>query len=70
MIDNISIMKRIAISLLAVLAICGCQVKEMDLETSESKNEPEAKVFTAVIENDTPVDTKTILGNSGKVLWK
>ncbi len=68
--DKISIMKRIiSLSLLATLAVCGCQVKEINEITNETKNEPEAKVFTAIIE-DNNTETKTSLDDEGNVLWK
>ncbi len=63
-------MKRIiAFSVLAALAICGCQVKEIGELPPESKINPEAKVFTAVIEDNNP-ETKTSLDNNGNVFWK
>jgi hypothetical protein len=62
-------MKRIiTVSVLAALAMCGCQV----VEISEAIPSPssEAVVFTAVMENDAEVETKTSLDNYGNVLWK
>lgn len=62
-------MKRIiTVSVLAALALCGCQV----VEISEAIPSPssEAVVFTAVMENDAEVATKTCLDNYGNVLWK
>ena len=58
-------------SILAVLAITGCQM-EQDVFVPE---EPEAaiqdaKVFTATIEDDFNGATKTSLDGSGNVLWK
>ena len=63
-------MKRIVFSILAALAICGCQVKEVVDFAPESKTEPEAKVFIAEIEDNNSVATKTSLDNKGNVLWK
>lgn len=60
-------MKRaIAAGLLAVLALCGCQVKEIN----EPAAEREAKVFTATIEGNDFPETKTSLDDEGNVLWK
>ena len=62
-------MKRIiTVSVLAALAMSGCQV----VEISEAIPSPssEAVVFTAVMENDAEVETKTSLDNYGNVLWK
>ena len=60
-------MKRsLVLSLLALLAVCGCQVKE------ESEFAPEGKSFTAtmeaVIDGAPGVETKTSLDNLN-VLW-
>ena len=51
------------------MAVCGCQVQEMDEITTETKNDREAKVFTAIIE-DNSLETKTSLDNDGNVLWQ
>ena len=51
---------------MAVLAMYGCQVKEIGELTSVR----EAKVFTAVIEDNSTVGTKTSLDNDGNVRWK
>ena len=63
-------MKRIVFSILAALAIFGCQVKEVVDFAPESRTEPEAKVFIAEIEDNNSVATKTSLDNKGNVLWK
>ena len=60
--------KLLAYSLLATFVAYGCQVKEVIENTQESQ--PEAKVFTAVIEDNTSGDTKTSLDGEGNVLWK
>ena len=49
---------------LAVLAVCGCQVEELQ------KDVPEVKLFTAVIEEGASEPTKTSLDATGRVLWK
>ncbi|MBO4417653.1 MAG: Ig-like domain-containing protein [Bacteroidales bacterium] len=61
-------MKRsLVLSLLAILAVCGCQVKE------EGEFAPEGKSFTATMEatvgDATDIGTKTSLDNLN-VLWK
>ena len=59
-------MKRIIIAfgLLVVLAVCSCQIKE------EIEDVPDAKVFTAIIEDDTNVEIKTSMDANCNVLWK
>ena len=56
--------KTFVYSLLAILALTGCQTKELD-----SLNE-DSKVFTAVIDDDFKAETKTSLDGEGNVLWK
>ena len=56
--------KAFVYSLLAALAITGCQA-ELEEITQES-----SKVFTAIIDGDFGKDTKTFLDGSGNVLWK
>ena len=53
--------KSLVYSLLAVLLVCSCQVKD--------ENVPEAKIFTATLENHSG-ETKTSLNANGNVLWK
>ena len=60
--------KILTYNILAVLLVCGCQVKETIDITRDSQ--PEAKVFTAIIEDNTSGGTKTSLDDSGNVLWK
>ncbi|MBR5035219.1 MAG: hypothetical protein IKX71_07915 [Bacteroidales bacterium] len=62
--------KRIAVIILAAFAICGCQVKEINEFVQETSPNPDAKVFTAIIEDNTSVGTKTVLDNDGNVRWK
>ena len=58
-------MKKVFVySLLTILALTGCQTKELD-----SLNE-DSKVFTAVIDDDFSAETKTSLDGEGNVLWK
>lgn len=62
-------MKRVfTISLMATLAVCSCQVQEIIDPTRELL--PEAKTFTATIEDNTSGETKTTLDENGNVLWK
>ena len=56
--------KTFVYSLLAILALTGCQTKELD-----SLNE-DSKVFTAIIDDDFNAETKTSLDGEGNVLWK
>lgn len=57
-------MKRnLTISLMAAIALCGCQNMELDEQV------PVQKVFTATIE-DNDLSTKTSLDEYGNVLWK
>ncbi|MCQ2130924.1 MAG: fimbrillin family protein [Bacteroidales bacterium] len=56
-------MKRnLSLSLMAALALCGCQNMELDEQV------PVQKVFTATIE-DNDLSTKTSLDEYGNVLW-
>ena len=62
-------MKRnLTIALLAILAVCGCQVQE------ESEFASEGKVFTAIMEaivdDAAGADTRTSMDASGNVRWK
>lgn len=66
--------KAFVFSLLATLAITGCQaeLEELIPENNEQEvitQEP-AKVFTAIVDDDFSGDTKTSLDGSGNVLWK
>lgn len=64
MVKTSSKMKRnLTISLMAALALCGCQNLELDEQV------PVQKVFTATIE-DGDLNTKTSLDEFGNVLWK
>ncbi len=69
-----SAMKKVYIyCTLAILAITACQTKELDVPVLEESNEViqrEAKVFTATIDDDFGLDTKTSLDAEGNVLWK
>lgn len=52
--------------ILAILAITGCQTKELDYATKQ-----ESKYFTATIEdNFDGAETRTYLDEHGNVLWK
>ena len=53
---------------MASLAICSCQVQEIIDPTREPL--PEAKIFTATIEDSTSGETKTSLDEHGNILWK
>ena len=67
--------KAFVFGLLAILAITGCQA-ELEEVNPENNKKPEvvtqepSKVFTAIVEDDFSGDTKTILNDSGNVLWK
>lgn len=57
--------KGFVFSILAVLALGGCQTKELDIRTWEPKH------FTATIEdNFNGLETKTYLDENGNVRWK
>ena len=64
--------KRFVYSFLAALAVCSCQVEEIDETAKESTLEviKEAKVFTAIIDETTSPETRTSLDAEGNVLWK
>ena len=68
-------MKKVFVySILAALAITGCQTEQEvllpeDIDESEVVIQ-DAKVFTAIIEDDFSGATKTSLDGSGNVLWK
>ena len=68
-------MKKVFVySILAALAITGCQT-EQEVLLPENNDESEvviqdAKVFTAIIDDDFSGTTKTSLDGSGNVLWK
>ena len=57
---------------MAALAVYGCQVEDLKENTLETIPEviPEAKVFTATIEDNTSPETRTSLDAEGNVLWK
>ena len=58
-------MKKVAFSLLAVLALAGCQTKELEVDFQGSKH------FTATIEdNFDGIGTRTSLDDNGNVRWK
>ena len=59
--------KSLFFSLLAILAVCGCNVEDK-IDTPESLSE--RKVFTAIIEDNNSGRTKTSLDANGNVLWK
>lgn len=60
-----TIMKNGVLSLLAVLAIAGCQTKELEGNFQDSKH------FTATIEDSfIGAETKTYLDENGNVRWK
>lgn len=66
-------MKKIFIfSIGAILAITGCQVEQemLILEEPESSIQRESKVFSATLEDDFDIETKTSLDGEGNVLWK
>lgn len=68
-------MKKVfAYSILAILVLAGCQVKELEVETTNEQDVLpvlESKPFVAIIEDDSVGnETKTTLDNSGNVLWK
>lgn len=57
-------------SILSVLVLAGCQVKEI-MEKQGALPAQESKPFIAIIEGDSiGNETKTTLDNSGNVLWK
>ena len=64
--------KRFVYSFLAALAVCSCQVEEIDETAKESTLEviKEAKVFTAITDDTTSPETRTSLDAEGNVLWK
>ena len=64
--------KRFVYSFLAALAVCSCQVVEINETTPDSTQEVirEAKVFTAIIDDTTTPETRTSLDAEGNVLWK
>ena len=64
--------KRFVFSILAALAVCSCQVEEINETTPDSTQEVirEAKVFTAIIDDTTTPETRTSLDAEGNVLWK
>ena len=59
--------KSLVFSLLAILAVCGCNVEDK-INTQEPLSE--GKVFTATIEDNNSGGTKTSLDANGNVLWK
>lgn len=59
--------KCLIFSLLAILAVCGCNVEDK-INTQEPLSE--GKVFTATIEDNNSGGTKTSLDANGNVLWK
>lgn len=68
-------MKKVfAYSILAILVLAGCQVKELEVETTNEQDVLpvlESKPFVAIIEDDSVGnETRTTLDNSGNVLWK
>ena len=64
--------KRFVYSFLAALAVCSCQVVEVNESAPDSTQEVirEAKVFTAVIDDTTTPETRTSMDAEGNVLWK
>ena len=64
--------KRFVFGVLYAFAICSCQVEEIDEIASESTPGVirEAKVFSAIIEDNTEPGTRTSLDSQGNVLWK
>ncbi len=68
-------MKKVfAYSILAILVLAGCQVNELEVETTNEQDVLpvlESKPFVAIIEDDSVGnETRTTLDNSGNVLWK
>ena len=64
--------KTFVYSLLTILALTGCQTKELDSLNDEPEvilNE-DSKVFTAIIDDDFNPETRTTLDGEGNVLWK
>ncbi len=67
--------KTFVYSLLAILALTGCQTKELETFIPETNEETiiqkeETKVFIATIEDDFGTETRTSLDGEGNVLWK
>ena len=67
--------KTFVYSLLAILALTGCQTKELETIIPETNEETiiqkeETKVFIATIEDDFGAETRTSLDGEGNVLWK
>ena len=64
--------KRFVYSFLAALAVCSCQVVEVNESAPDSTQEVirEAKVFIAIIDDTTTPETRTSLDEEGNVLWK
>lgn len=64
--------KRVIFGILAAFAVCSCQVEEINETVKESTLEviKEAKVFTAIIDDATSLETRTSLDAEGNVLWK
>ena len=64
--------KRFVYSFLAALAVCSCQVEEVNESALDSTQEVirEAKVFTAIIDDTTTPETRTSMDAEGNVLWK
>ena len=59
---------KLAYSILVALVVCSCQVVE--ISETLSTNDPEAKVFTAIIEDNASGETRTSLDANRNVLWK
>ena len=67
------IMKKVFVySIVAVLALAGCQAEQAPIIQEETGETPqkEARVFTATIEDEFSGETKTSLNSTGNVLWK
>ena len=60
--------KNMIFSLMAVLAVYGCQVEEIVSDINTPEPLPEGKIFTAIIDDDTSTPTSTHL-DDGNVLW-
>ena len=60
--------KSLIFSLMAVLAVYGCQVEEIVSDNNTPEPLPEGKIFTAIIDDDTSTPTSTHL-DDGSVLW-
>lgn len=69
---NSTMKKRFVFGILYAFAICSCQVEEINEIASESTPGVirEAKVFSAIIEDNTEPGTRTSLDSQGNVLWK